>query len=584
MIEDKQLKEIAKYINGKSFKYWILISYRRSVQGTQTFKEAVLINIEKLNYLKDNIFRKDNPRIILEIEEIRTVNFPLGSIFDCSGNLLMVPIESSIKNYVYKNSILIDPYNDFVQPFDKDEIFDTEFIHGVPCYYKKREEKNTIFIIPVHVILDFFFYTDTYTTNILVNNFSAVEKLEKIIPNILLYPSTLINQDSAKKIGKYFFTKYNDGYRALKRIHAHEKEWLNQAKNNLDRKAYITTNLPFGIKTYLSVIGIYLTDKDSKDKFFLVFAIEEAKPVDERKPFFEQDEIFYLDLNDKRSTGLRDEKEVVQRDRSVNRIIKENYEENEELSNDSVNNSLPLVTNETIKNNKFSIAPEFKKLDRIDQLKKYITNKTVLKENNKVGFNYTEESSLSDTARYQAIESKTESLFFRVFFKAIEFLKNEGYTASYLLLDNKGLNPRLTIVPSGVKVRKNLMSLVASICQIEIGGYNYTVIEAGENHYIGMFACTNNYKFNSICEIRIKDFLEKVINKHNYNWSKVNEKENSNFQKESNIKILRPIEHERKKCELLRKGEEKKTENEIIDFLAARLAGKIKKRILNDIK
>ena len=102
-IEDR-LKEIVMHANDTTFKYWILISYRKSIWKGETFKEAILINVEDPNYLKGNILKKENHKVKLEIEEIRTINFPLGSIFDSLGNLILTPSESSIKKFVYKNA------------------------------------------------------------------------------------------------------------------------------------------------------------------------------------------------------------------------------------------------------------------------------------------------------------------------------------------------------------------------------------------------------------------------------------------------------------------------------------------------
>ncbi|TRX34985.1 hypothetical protein FNW52_12655 [Flavobacterium sp. ZT3R18] len=588
-IEDK-LKEIVKYTNENTFKYWILISYKESIWRGQTFKEAILINIKELKYNKENIFRKDNLKVCVEIEEIRTINFPIGSIVDSFGNLILTSNQSfSIKN-VYSNTVLIDPYKDVIAPFDNAETFDTDFIDGVPCYYKRfvkkveigKENPSSItYIIPVHPILDFFFYTNTRVTNILTNDFESIFHLIKKEPDILLYPSTIINEDSAKFIGKYFFTKYSAGRKALMKINEHHSEWINQAKNKEQSKAYINTSLPFGIKTNLNVNGIYLTDFNSNEKKFLVLSILDARPLDNEKSFFEIKKINLFDLTDKRSTDSRESKPEVKYDKKT---IQEGWEDqvkSKELSDEPVNNSLPEVENDIINSRKFNSDLEFEKAPRLDQLNKYF-NEYLFKDIEKLSINYNEQNGNSKTARYQAIEEESFS-FFKVFFKAIELLEKNRYSISYLTLSDKDVNPRLTIAPSGLETKIRLRSLVISICQIKNENYgNYILIESGENKHIGMFRCTNNNSFNLVGDIRIKSFLEKVINVHDYNWSKVNSKENSNFQSQENIRIFRPIEHEITKLNSLRKVG--KTDTDIIYILASTLAYKIEGRIFKNAK
>ena len=590
------LKEIINYTNEDTFKYWILISYRASIWRGETFKEAVLINIKKHTYWRDNILDENNLTVIVEIEEKRTINFPLGSIFDSLGNLINNASQSLNKDGIYAYNVWIDPYEDFINPFVNNENFNTDFINDVPCYYKRVEQSSklkdtnieippTTFIIPVHSILDFFFYENTNVTNILANNFESIRSLKCFEPNILSYPSTIINRDAAESIGKYLFTKYNSGYKALNKINDHQSEWLNQAKRNELCRAYVKTNLPFSIKTKLSIKGIFLTERDSKDKKFLVFSIEEATPVQSDKSFFEISKLILIDLTDKRSSDSSDSKPVKEYNGVINQNGQYDHLENQELSNDPVNNSLPEVENDTIKNKKFRSDLDFDKLPRLDQLNKYVKNKNILLDIKQLSTNYNEQSGNSETAKYQAIEEKSFS-FFKVFFQAMELLRKEGNSVGYLSLNEMHLYSRLTIASSETKIKSGRRSLVVCICQVKIESSNYVIIESGENKYIGMFSCTNNYSFEIKGDIRIKTFLEEVLNIHNYNWSKINVEMNSDFQKKHNIKIFRPIEHEMKKYQLLSRGHgiEKKEYHEIINILAANLAKKIKIRALKDIK
>ena len=576
IVVDK-LVEIVKYNNEAIYDYWILISYRESLWKGETFKEAILINIEKKNYHRSNILDQDNFRVKVEIEELRTINFPLGSILNKEGQLLFTPYECSKSEYVYDYEIFINTKKNSLHSLQSIDLIGIDFIQGIPCYL--LNSSGIEFLLPVHVFLDFFFYINTDVTNILVNNFDSVKSLYKR-DNTLFYSSTIIKQDSIEKLAPYFFTIADSGIEALMKINEHKSDWLNQRKNNVDCKAFIKTNFPFNY-ALLNVKGMFLTDYNRElegSRYFLVLAIENIRPFGDQKSFFNTNEIILKDLTDKRSSDFRDEKDVIENN-TIMLIDKQIENEGIKLTKDEVNNSLPELESNSIRTKKINFDINYRKLNKEDQEFKYVTNNYVVINSNSTSTNYNEQNSNCNTSKFLAKEEENSFSFFKVFFRAMDIMKSKGYQIKYLML-KEIVNSQITIAPSGLKINKKLNRLKVSICQIEIRGNNYVLIEAEENYYIGMFKSVNNTKFDAHNDTRLFSFLEKVINVHKYNWSRVNSLENNRYQMNDGIKIFMPIEHPKKKAVTLLS--ENKNSEIIIDLLAMELFDKILNRVKSD--
>ncbi|MEO8253809.1 MAG: hypothetical protein ABI554_05420 [Flavobacterium sp.] len=577
-----RLKEILKYSDNSKYNYWILISYKLSIRRAGvTFKETLLINIKEPKYNKNNIFDINNSRVTIEIEEARTIEFPTGSIVNRYGVLVKTPSGTSNGDYIYDKDVWFNPKEDNPILFDRDENFDIDFIKGVPCYYKrveqspksKAEKKPSIpptnFVIPIHLLLDFFFYQNTYVTNVLVNDFEKISHLKKIEPDILVYSSDHIRTAAAETIGEFLFTENDSGLNALMEINKHSVEWLNQAKRGEKSRAYIRTIFPFNIMTKLSLRGIYLTETSSSERTFLAFSITKAVPLDESKSFFTiDDELKLVDLADKSSTDEKDNKDIIEYN-SITSIGQE--KESTELSNNPTNNSLPESINDNVKNNKFKSGLKKQKIKRVDQLNQYVKKDTIIKEIEEISINYMEQTGNGLVSQYQAVEWQNFS-FFDVFHKAIELLRLEDFIVDYLKIDKE-----LTNFNSSKYRFLNIKG-----CQVETENKSYIIVESGANKYIGMFRCVNFQRFDLENDIRIESFLRSVINDYNYSWSKVNSIYNAYFQNGASIKIFRPMEHETSRLsQLLQEG---KNVEDVINSLAMKLVKKIKERISEDIK
>lgn len=572
-----KLVEVTKYEQQAAYEFWILISYRESIWKEETFKEAVLINIEKDNYHRDNILKDSYLQIKIEIEEIRTINFPLGSILDKEGNVLFTPSDCGYDKFIYDYEIFINTQRDILSTLNNEELVNIDFILGVPCYLLKSS--GIEYILPIHAVLDFLFYHDTEITNILVNDFDQVDSLSKKSINTLLFSSSIINQDIVEKIGFYFFTASDKGLKALKNINAHRTVWMNQRKLLQECRAYITTEFAFS-PALLKVKGMFLTEYKAKSRKFLVFGIEEIYPYRNCAPFINVDKIFLEDLTDRRSIEAID-KEYIESSESVSVKVDLKNMENYKLTDLPINNSLPGIENKTLRSKKINLNIQYQKVEKKEQNHNYRANNTVMRNINGVSTNYNDYDTSSAISKIISKVIDTDFSFFKVFFKAMDILSGEGCKVEYLML-NEVMSSNITLLPCSSVSKLNLSYLLISICQIEINQKNYVLIEAGENYYIGMFKCIDNNKFDILKDLRLLTFLRKVINRHDYNWSKINSKENINCQKRDRIKIFRPIVHPSDKARSFLIA--KKSTPFIIHELAEKLVEKIRKRIKEDVK
>ncbi|MDM1397767.1 hypothetical protein HX049_11310 [Myroides odoratimimus] len=571
-----ELIEVTKYKQEAIHDYWILISYRESIWKEETFKEAILINVEKKNYYRDNILENSNLHIKIEIEEIRTINFPLGSILDKNGKLLCSPLDCGKGQFMYDYEIFINTKKDKLILFNNEESIDFSFIQGVPCYLLKSS--GIEFIIPIHTILDFLFYHDTEVTNFLVKDFDLIDSVTKISRDTLSFSSTIIKQAIVEKISPYFFTSLDTGLNALRSINAHKSVWLNQEKMLEECRAYVTTEFPFSPAS-LKVRGMFLTKYLDESRKFLVFGIDDAYPYKSSKPFINVDEILLEDLTDRRSIDVPN---AEYQNGSNTRNIKGNFknEEDYKLTRFPTNNSLPEVESKTLKSKKINFNVKIKKLEKKEQHHKYANNSTIAKEIDGVSTNYNDYDNTTNITRLVTKEIETDFSFFKVFFKAMNLLNEEGCKVEYLML-NGYLNSNITWLSCSSVSKFNISYLLVSICQIEVKGENYVIIEAGKNYYIGMFKCLDGNKFKINNDLRLSTFLSKVINRHDYNWSKINSIENIKFQQRDQIKIFMPFVHP---CSKVNELEKERVEAFlIINEMAEKLVDKIKKRVTKDI-
>src|SRR5690606_10547731 len=167
---------------------------------------------------------------ISEVEKI-TINFrkslifPLGSIFDYTGRLYLLPKESSIGimtgiKTLYINNDLrkIDDNLKKSHFFELLSELDPDILNLSSLYIKSN--KNNYTVIPNYVLFKhFYFYSESSIKNIINNELCDSIKKEKLNDeNYLFYNSKIIRDTDIKFLGKYFYTYRNFGEEVLNSI------------------------------------------------------------------------------------------------------------------------------------------------------------------------------------------------------------------------------------------------------------------------------------------------------------------------------------------------------------------------------
>ncbi|SHL29373.1 hypothetical protein SAMN05444360_10156 [Chryseobacterium carnipullorum] len=392
-------------------------------------REIILTNIEN----RDFDFARSDKSIKVYVPEEKTIHYSLGTYFGYNGDFLENP-KCDRNGITRLENIEVNPLKDyhingihgslkgtgFPLYFEKNDM-----IYKGAGYYSVKHGDLTI-IIPGHVILSYFYYLSTLQIyHLIYGTFEdGLDKkmyyTENNIP-LFFYNSSIIRYQEASEISKYKLIK--GGYESMARIHSDFYASLNQSWNT-ERKAYLTSKIPFNELVKLDVIG----KRISKDKF-LVFAIENFNLLDSTGRNFISEKFEMKDLSD--HSTLNEETEDP-----------ENYTQQIEIPNPNPRHTdRPTNHNFNVRNvflddgrKRFYEIPENKKQLKTEQKKQYVAEDRVFHNVDEISENIRNHNGRNNTARANFFDNNTFD-YIKALFAAVTILESKNIECSYIFID-----------------------------------------------------------------------------------------------------------------------------------------------------
>lgn len=554
-----RISEICQY--SKKNDFWLLFHFGRLVVNLNDRiikREIHLVNIKDNNYCYTNEWNREKV-ISIEIREEKTFQYCLGTIFDCTGYPVNHPelgrpiFKKKIvlsNNYNLKKEGLKDILSNSYFPLNKIE----QKIDNNSSYFyffNKKVNKDKVYI-PNCLISKYFYYYSISTVHSLIYNRLEKGILEsKIINNrnTVFYDGNLISSNDIQAIARYFYTSgLETGIDILKEaIRNFNKSLLNNEKSKLPLISDINYNLPFNSPLEVLLIGQYI----QQDKF-IAYDIINVAPFHRNEKFFTVDDFELFNINDKRSSDNKEEKES----KKGTNIKGQKFDESLKNINDyeSTNSTIPQENFTLPSRNFFSDSPKSKILDRNDQNHRYICDKLVIKDYDGYGIEYDNTSSDS-TIRKANMSIFNETSHYQILHEALDILSKEfNFQFSYLTINYSTYFP-FSIAPFCHEENKSF-KIVDMILIVNVF-YNdklFCLVDAGPGFRIGIFEYFN-IPFKERNDPNLTMFINYMVSSHHFKWSSVycdfNIKKNNELKKEKYItiqqrfgyNILQPLEH-----------------------------------------
>lgn len=558
--------------------YWLLVCFGHVYYKPESDffeRDIIFVSIKQNQYQHPTFWNKE--RVVrIAIREDYTINFPLGTIFNWEGEVVRIP--SKEEKTIYAKEVILSNNFNFQDKGLRDILRNTSFpidilnkisdSTGFYKYYYPKKNKDTV-IIPSIVIAKFFYYcTSSIISLILSNRFSdGIVSIERTQYGMtIVYNSDIIKQDDALILGRYALTNGAEkGYNILqKAISFFHETLINEEKKGKPLVADINFPLPFSFPLRATLVGQYI-EKDT----FMAYEITKTRPYnDKMKSFFSDEKILLLDQNDKRSSIERENKEI-RPGTNIKGLNKRKLDNAIEETSPTIN-SLSELTVSTQSRNFFWDSPDVKKIDKDDQLYKYICEKLIVKEHSGYSLKHNIEANRDELkARKTRFSLDVEIEHFNVLFEALKEISSEkNYGIKF-----HTINDSTDEYFSTIKFRKKDEDIKVVIASINLFNKQFVIVDPGPNLKIGIFR-NYNIPFNEKNDSKLTEILTFMLNKYFFRWSDFyyNEKEGNLLKKQKfemlleqkRIKVLQPFKHINK-------------ENLNID-----LANRIRNRIVKD--
>lgn len=523
--------------NNDEDKYWMLVWYG-----------AITFDPREREYLVDAYFIKTNKRLYyindeIEVIEKLTINFikslifPIGSIFNYEGRLNTLPAETSIG--IYERTIPIYLRNDLKSIGDN--LMNSNFfkllqkldpnISSSLIYIKG--DQNDYKIIPNYVLFKHFYYfSESAIKNIMNNELIDFIKKEEINGiDYLFYNSKVVLSNDVKFLGKYFYTKWDYGENFFNEI-GNELYKLKLAKKG-KLKYYFKNVIPFMNIMEFSASGFYLESNKIQKKtdsnranVFIVNDIKSSMRYISQKELLEQeleyevkeiklftkDNIKYIDINELKENNLSNsDGHGVDQTNGTGLIL------DAEIKNyiiDNPTNTFVQTINLSQDFNAFNLTPNIDEIDKEELSKiKILINKDNGLKNIIIKAN-------SNHSKEKIIEYIRVNLdYYALARVALESLSGEPgfYNCHYF--------------------KEKMKDIDHEFHEIEYFHKKYYIIESGKGFYSVIL---RKRDYSSISRDDLKFILKTAINKHRLNWSFIKSKNKfDNFK----IVILTPNKH-----------------------------------------
>ncbi len=513
--------------------FWVVFMHGRSYRNrryNRLYRELFFINSCNDSYY---ISKWDKESIIqVDIEEERTFLFPVGSIVDSMGKLIQIPeavINQKKGVYLYKN-IFIDStkYHHKKSVYKLFEysnlpcIKNIEVYNEYPHYKVYSKDVKATFIIPIHVILDYFYYLSTGCIYQIINGvfIRSIQEPKRIEDGSYIVPyfGNCISEVDAKALSKfYFMTNTNN---PLKYIYNNlYKELLNSRDY-----FYFDAKIPFEPSILADLYGIYISNKDEKGwQKFLVLGIKDFTLRNKEKfnvPAFQM-----LNLADTRSL------------RSTNQLNKQKYYKNiirqyggelEEAYGKANNKIKPITNTEAFSRSRFLDSPQITVLDKESQKANYIPLENVVKEINAISLEARNQySGNTQNAKYNPSEFDGDYKF-ELFIKLVEeiFTELEDFSFSFI-----------NIYPSGSI--NSYLGYDFVVVNIVYNSKHYYLVDYGSGFAMGFFRHQDIYK--QVSNDILKKIVTRIVKEFHVDWTKVFY--NKKYFAIYNIHQFKPLRH-----------------------------------------
>jgi hypothetical protein len=583
----KRTLNFTKFENNIEGNIWSLFWYGKiffKSKDSRFYIEIYLVLLNKENYFLDSLNKNRIEKI--EIPFTKSILFPLSSQFDYQGKFLRMSQliysnDKLIKNGLYKfgklrisnsfnfkitdlDTILSD--TSFPNVFENgNSIFKDSSYFAIPTQstIKKLEEnKNEIinqFIIPIDVVLKYFFGYSSLIYDLLITNRLQYAIFDRSIDTTtkkgkIFYRSNLIPRADASLIAKYFFTR--DRF-AEKLIGGISSYFDAQRTNNNLNGSFIKFKIPFDFSCEFTVVGQYLTQisNDIKTRKIIVNQILEI--ASNEKFFTVDDDIDLIDVDSSLNENNEENDSEVKDVRNNNDVNPIKEKETDDLPLDKNNNDI-IVENNVVLRNSFLESPTI--------------NNLVLSKNKDGNAIYLKDDRPVDHSDFPYYEGTKRRKIINL--KNINWLEIIEETVEYLVNNKEYQSERLLEI-----LNERLLKKV--IFKLTFKNVNYYIVDSGGNNYFPLFR--NKNKNESIDLDVINDIMEVIGKDYKSSWSVVSNKKSlksidkfskMNFLIENDILFLRNNTHE-----LIGKEDE-----DVRTKTIENLANKIHQKILKDIE
>ncbi|MDX9694385.1 MAG: hypothetical protein RBT49_01200 [Bacteroidales bacterium] len=556
----KKVKEISCFSKQKDF--WLLIGFGEIYQDFKQqalLREIYLVNIKGNNYYRIEDWNKEKV-IKVSIREEKTLNYKIGTIFDCNGNPTRYPQKGDshlyIKRVVLSNQLnfkregLIDLISETEFPiFRKDWDYQNK---NIPYFYYKGANDKDRVLIPISIISKFFYYSSYSAIHSIIYNRVKSGLVKKVVidgKHYVSYDDTYINYFDAKRFARYWFTKgeYNGIDLLNNSIQNYYKTLTNNDKTNSKISGEIEYKIPFNFALSVVLLGQYI----QKD-IFMAYDIIFVSPNQAYNNYFTVEKFELININDKRSSLLKETKEQ----KGYTKIQGKKSDNNSDELDDfcPTNPTFPKVEKSINNINFFEESPEINILEKEDQEYSYILENLLIKEYDGYGINA---ETYSGSNKRKANESIVSSIsHFKILFEALELIKNKGYQVNYVVINDSNQYP-ISFAPYCYDSNNKPYKIIDEIIIVTINDDTdqYCIIDGNAGVYIGIFKNLGT-PISDANDNKLTSFIRFMLSEHSFAWSEVYFNKNNSELKQENYnriltnfryKILQPIEHQSEK-------------------------------------
>lgn len=520
--------------------FWILCWYGRIFYSNKEERyhiEAFFTETPKLSYYMQDWNIENTTRVTLPLE--KTVIVPLGSLFNFRGRMVASPSKFIAKRVYKLNGIRLQSSRNYRDSGIYSKlagtmypVYDKNIYDHCPFYYTEQSMygKITKVIIPMHVILDYFFGMSTLTLHNLVhkNFYESVkfwsEDSSKKIGNIK-YDGRLINDESLRDIAGYLFATGGTGSKTITGLSlSHFQYFARERAVGRAGRAYLNVRIPFETECTYSIFGQYISDdNDGSSQKFIAYGISSVKPTIPADNLFTVEKINYQDISKKSDSSDPD----ADGNASLTRAARYDIENKVEylILGTAPSGSVSGVQVADSAKPTFSKAPGFEE-------EEFFANQIAPKEIEIIemvqiktftdSLNQTEQGSASQKVSFRPINEDIS--WYQIFKRAIKILETKGFSALRM-------HEFEYISTIGSSMIGDLL-----IYEIKFLAAYYYLIESGYGKYIPIMRMSEGNVRMS--QQFLKEIIHLAASKYEFAWS--------NFARENpveNIKVLTPNRH-----------------------------------------